>query len=406
MATIKVKFRASLVEGQEGTICYQVIHHRVTRQLSTSCKVLPQEWDSRRGNVIIPKDSRRKAHLISVRERIRLDVERLTKIIRRLEDSGMAYTGNDICDEFLSYKDRLSLADRMGKAIIRLKEGGRKSTSINYRNALGSFMRFLSTKEEDDIMLDNMTAELMVDYQAHLQARGVVRNTISFYMRQLRAVYNAAVDEGLIEQKYPFRKVYTGIDKTVKRAIGLDSLARLVSLDLSDRPRLDYSRDMFVLSFYFRGMSFVDMAYLRRDNMEGGYLTYFRHKTGQRLKIKWTSEMQQIVDKYPPNASGYLLPIIRSKDVDEYYTYKNALAGVNAGLKEIGEMLRLPVRLTHYAARHTWASGAQSKGIPIGLISEGMGHDNVNTTRIYLASLDTSEVDSVNDRMIKSVQKH
>lgn len=405
MASIKVKFRPSTILGQEGSIYYQVLHDRVPRQLATLYKVFPEEWECKRGNIFVPRDSHRKALLVSIRERINLDLERLAKIIRRLEKRGLVYTSDDICEEYRSYTDRLSLNNYMGKAIIRLKESGKKSTSANYKSALNSFKLFLLSKGEDDIMLDNISAELIIDYQAFLQAKGVVRNTISFYMRQLRAIYNSVVDDGLIEQRNPFRKVYTGIDRTVKRAISLETLSKIVKLDLVDTPKLDYARDMFVLSYYLRGMSFVDMSCLKKDDLKGGYLTYSRRKTGQRLKIKWTIEMQEILDKYPHNASDYLLPIIKSEGVDEYYTYKNVLSEVNKSLKKVGEMVSLPIRLTHYVARHTWASGAQSKKIPINLISEGMGHDNMNTTRIYLASLDTSEVDSVNDKMIRLVHK-
>lgn len=406
MATIKVKFRPSDVDSQEGSIYYQVLHDRVPRQIATPYKIMPQEWDERRGSVIIPREpAARKTLLASIRARIRLDVERLTRIIRRLDDSGVEYTGDDVCDEFRACSDRLSLCDYMGRAIIRLEENGKKSTSGNYRNARSSFKRFLSSKGDDDVMLDCLTPQMMEDYQAHLQARGIVRNTISFYMRQLRAVYNSAVDDGLIEQRNPFRKVYTGIDKTVKRAIGVKALADIVRLDLSADPKLGFARDMFVLSFYLRGMSFVDMAYLRKDSIKEGYVSYCRRKTGQRLRIKWTREMQEIVDKYPPNATDYLLPIIKSADTDAFFTYRNALSAVNKGLKKIGEMVGL-VSLTHYAARHTWASAAQAQRVPIDVISEGMGHDNVQTTRIYLASLDTSEVDKANDLLIKAVRRN
>lgn len=405
MATIKVKFRPSGVDGQEGSIYYQVLHDRVPRQIATPYKILPSEWDDRRGSIIIPRDpTPRKALLASIRDRVRLDLERLTRIIRRLDDTGVPYSGDDVCDEFHAYTDRLSLRDYMGRAIIRLRECGRKSTSGNYSNARSSFTRFLSSRGQDDVLLDSLTPQLIEDYQTHLQGRGVVRNTVSFYMRQLRAVYNSAVDDGLIEQRNPFRKVYTGIDKTVKRAIGLTALSGIVALDLSGDHRLDFARDMFVLSYYLRGMSFVDMAYLRKDSIQGGYLTYCRRKTGQRLRIKWTPEMQELLDKYPPNASGYLLPIIKSAESDGFHTYRNALSAVNRALKKIGEMVGLPDRLTHYAARHTWASAAQAQGVPVDVISEGMGHDSVHTTRIYLASLDTSDVDRANDRLIRSVR--
>lgn len=405
MASVKIKFRPSTIDGQEGCIYYQVLHERTPRQLATLYKVLPDEWDARSGNVKIPNESNRKELLISIRERIMADMERLRLIARRLDDRGIAYTSDDIINDYRVYTAHISLTAYMEKSILRLKSAGRRSTSINYRNALSSFKKFLSTKGNNDILLDNITPELMELYQAHLQSKGIVRNTVSFYMRQLRAVYNTAVDDGLIPQRNPFRRVYTGIDKTLKRAISLEAMTRIACLDLGSAPRLDFARDMFVLSYYFRGMSFVDMSYLKNDNIVGGYIVYCRRKTGRRLKIKWTGEMQEIVKKYQPNATGYLLPIIKNPGVDDFYAYKNALSEVNKSLKNIGKMIKLPQKLTHYSARHTWASVAQAKRIPIDLISEGMGHDNVKTTMIYLASLDTSEIDKVNDKMIKFINR-
>ncbi len=366
--------------------------------------VLPEEWDGRRDNVVIPKDSERKAYLASVRERIRWDLERMVRIMRRLEDSGIYFTSEDICDGFRNYSDRLSIVNYMSRAIIRLEETGKKTTCGNYRSTLNCFKRFLSTKGEDDIMLDHITGDVIIDFQAYLNSRGITRNTVSFYMRILRAVYNTAVDDGLIEQRNPFRRVYTGVDRTVKRAIGLKSVSRIGRLDLSDSPRLDYARDMFMLSFYFRGMSFVDMAYLKKSDLSGSRLSYCRRKTGQRLDIKWTAEMQEIVDKYPPNTSGYLLPIIRCSGLNEHYVYRNALSKVNRNLKKIGEMVGLPFKLTHYVSRHSWASGAQSNKVPLSVISEAMGHDSETMTQIYLASLDTSAVDNANEKIIKSVK--
>ncbi len=392
------------MDGQEGSIYYQVLHDRVARQIATLYKVLPEEWDGRRDNVVIPKDSERKAYLASVRERIRWDLERMVRIMRRLEDSGIYFTSEDICDGFRNYSDRLSIVNYMSRAIIRLEETGKKTTCGNYRSTLNCFKRFLSTKGEDDIMLDHITGDVIIDFQAYLNSRGITRNTVSFYMRILRAVYNTAVDDGLIEQRNPFRRVYTGVDRTVKRAIGLKSVSRIGRLDLSDSPRLDYARDMFMLSFYFRGMSFVDMAYLKKSDLSGSRLSYCRRKTGQRLDIKWTAEMQEIVDKYPPNTSGYLLPIIRCSGLNEHYVYRNALSKVNRNLKKIGEMVGLPFKLTHYVSRHSWASGAQSNKVPLSVISEAMGHDSETTTQIYLASLDTSAVDNANEKIIKSVK--
>ena len=166
---------------------------------------------------------------------------------------------------------------------------------------------------------------------------------------------------------------------------------------------MDYARDMFMFSFYTRGMSFVDMAYLKKKDLQNGVLTYRRQKTHQLLFIKWEKPMQEIVDKYDTSGSPYLLPIIRNVGKDDWRQYKNAAHLVNSKLKKIGVQLGLNVPLTTYVARHGWASIAKSKNIPISTISEAMGHDSENTTRIYLASLDTSVVDKANSIILKSI---
>ena len=169
------------------------------------------------------------------------------------------------------------------------------------------------------------------------------------------------------------------------------------------QPQLDYARDMFLLSFFLRGMSFIDMAFLRKTDLKNGYVTYRRRKTGQQLTIKWTKEMQHILDKYPRNAGIYLLPIIKTPGNNERYAYRNASYNINHNLKKIADMTDIQIPLTLYVARHSWASAAKAKGIPVGIISEGMGHDSETTTRIYLASLDTSLVDRANSIILASL---
>jgi integrase len=239
----------------------------------------------------------------------------------------------------------------------------------------------------------------MLLYEAYLKARGVSMNTISFYMRNLRAVYNRAVEKELTPQIYPFRHVYTGVEKTVKRAVPIKTIKALKEQDLSLKPILDYARDMFLFSFYTRGMSFIDMSYLKKKDLKNGFLTYRRKKTGQLLTIKWEKCMEEIIDKYPKNETIYLLPII-TKPGKERKQYNNALHLVNYHLKELSTILKLQRPLTMYVARHSWASAAKFKNIPLSVISEGMGHDSEATTRIYLASLETSVVDKANKMIL------
>ncbi len=401
MASIKVKFRPSTVADHEGTIYYQIIHERKVRQLLTDYKVFPSEWDESRSMVTTTKKSERKSFILSIRERIRWDIERLTKIDRKLDANGLTYTADDVIDEFNRYAHDYSLFNFMESLIARFKQNGKIRTSETYKSTLNSFKKF---RQDEDIMLDCLTSETMEKYEAWHKGRGVALNTISFYTRILRAAYNRAVEDDIIENRNPFRKVYTGVDKTVKRALPLSVIKKIKALDLMLTPSLDFARDMFMMSFYLRGMSFIDMAFLKKTDLKNGHVIYRRRKTGQQLTIEWTKEMQMILDKYPENASGYLLPIIRNPDTNGRCTYRNMGYNINHNLKAIASMVGIAIPLTLYVARHSWASAAKAKGIPLSVIREGMGHDSEATTQIYLASLDTSVVDRANSLILKSLK--
>ncbi len=400
MASIKVKFRPSVATDREGTIYYQIIQDRKVRQHFTDYRVLNDEWDEKRAMVKCNPGMRRYKHLLRIRDGIKRDVSRLMRIISSYDNSGLPYTVEELVEEFILYNKEYTLFNFIETLIDRFIKNGKLRTAETYKATLRSFYNF---RGGEDLMLDAIESTIMEAYEAWHRMRGVAPNTISFYTRILRAVYNRAVEERIIEDLKPFRHVYTSVDKTIKRALPLPMLRNIKELDLSGRPNLEYARDIFFLSFYLRGMSFIDMAFLRKSDLMDGYVTYRRRKTGQQLMILWTREMQDILNRYPENESEYLLPIIRSHRADERVAYRNASYRINRSLKKIAAMVGIPIPLTLYVARHSWASAAKAKGIPISVISEGMGHDSESTTKIYLDSLDTSVVDRANAVIIKSL---
>lgn len=402
MASIKVKFRPSAASGREGTVYYQIIHERKLRLLTTTYRIFASEWDHKRSTVCgQDKSAERTEHLLAIRSAIRSDIERLASICRKLDFDCLRFTADDVVAEFNRMKTDNSLFNFMKKLIAGLRKRGNIRTSETYRSALNSFASF---RDYEDIMLDSISCSTMESYEMWLRNRGLTPNTTSFYMRILRAVYNRAVENDMTENRSPFRHVYTGIEKTVKRALPLRTVRKIKELNLSQNPQLDFARNMFMMSFYLRGMSFIDMAFLRKSDLKSGYVTYRRRKTGQRLIIKWTAEMQAILSKYPENKSDYLLPIIKAPDTNERSVYRNVGYSINQRLKTIAEMLSINMPLTMYVARHSWASAAKAKGIPVSVISEGMGHDSEATTQIYLASLDSSVVDSANSIILNSLK--
>ena len=399
MASIKVKFRPSTNENKEGTIYYQVIQNRVIRQLKTDYRLFMHEWNEADNSIIVSNNSRQN-YLQSIKDHVDWDIKRLQSIIANLENKRVKYTADDIISTFQKQSNEQSLFNFMQGVIAQLQQMGKQRTSETYRCTLKSFMQF---REDKDVLLADIDSDLMMMYEAFLRGRGLTKNSTSFYMRILRAVYNRAVEKDLTTNRNPFKHVYTGIDKTIKRAIPLKAIKQIKNLDLSLQPSLDFAREIFLFSFYTRGMSFIDMAYLKKKDLSNGILSYRRRKTGQQIFIRWERCMQEIVEKYDNPLSEYLLPIIKPMNGDERTQYQNAMYLINRKLKEIGKIVGVQVSMTMYVARHSWASIAKNKNVPISVISEGMGHDSEMTTQIYLASLDNAVVDRANAQILKDL---
>lgn len=399
MATVKVKFRNSTVSDREGTIYYQIIHKRVARQIKTGYHLYSTEWSG--SKIQTGANQVREPYLRQIAEKIADDLKRLDRVIALLDTKPESYTSDDVVEIYHSPSQQSDTLLAFLRSLVSLKKrNGNIRTAETYMNTLNSFMRFRKGK---DLAFSTFNEDILVAYEAYLKGEGLSKNTSSFYMRHLRSAYNCAVERGIAPAGNPFRHVYTGVDKTVKRAISLNTLKRIKEMDLERFSSLDFARDMFLFSFYTRGMAFVDMAYLKKRDIKGRTLSYHRQKTGQQLFIRWENCMQNIVDKYNTESSPYLLPIITELGMEERRQYCNKSHSINRNLKKIGDMAGLDMPLTMYVARHTWASVARSKNIPLSVISEGMGHDSETTTKIYLASLDSGILDKANKSIIHSL---
>lgn len=398
--SIKLKFRPSVIIGKEGTLYYQLIHNRRVKQIKTHYRVKTEEWDSENECIISSAtDTTRKTQLDSIQRCVMWDIHRLEKIIKAYEEKGVRYQLANIADTYKRLCTKHSLFSFMEKIILEYQQHGQIRTSETYLSTLNSFKRF---RMNVDVMLEEVNTELLLSYEFYLKTEGVSPNTISFYMHRLRAIYNRAVELELIEQRFPFKRVRTSIEKTVKRAISIKYIRKLKSLDLKDSPSLAFARDMFLFSFYTRGMSFVDIAYLQKKNLQNNILTYRRKKTGQKLQIQWELCMQQIVNMYKAdNSSQFLMSIIKDSIKDPRRQYQNALIRINRNLKKLGDNIGLELPLTMYVARHSWATIARNEGVPLAIISEGMGHDNEKTTQIYLAMLENTAIDKANRKILK-----
>ena len=404
MATVKIKFRASSVAGKEGTLYYHIIHQRKLRWISTDYHVYPEEWNARKSSVIVSNSNNRQAHLQLIQSQIDWEIKQMQCIIHDKEMDGVSYSVDDLANEIQQLPTSQSVFTFFRKQIAKKEQMQCVGTKNNYTNAVNRFIEFRNQK---DLTFSQMTADMMEMYQAWLWNRGVGQNTVSFYLRTLRTLHHKAVEAGQATSNDIFAHVQTANVRTAKRAISVNDIRKIEKLDLPRGSSLDKARDMFLFSFYLRGMAFVDMAFLKKSDLKCGLVSYNRRKTHQNLNIEWIKPMQAIIDKYAEQTkdSPYMLPILTGKETSPYTQYRKVEYNTNYNLKKIGKMIGLKIPLTTYVARHTWASIALHMNIPIATISEGMGHNSYKTTQIYLESIDVATINEANKRIIRKILK-
>ena len=404
MATVKIKFRQSTVEGKEGTLYFRIIHKRVARAVFTDCHIHPEEWDDTNSSVIIGGTEERKAYLEVVSSKLKWGMERFSRIIAEAENEKTDYSVDDIVSEYNRQPDCPTFFTFIRSMVAKKTATKRDGTARTYRNSLASFSDFRNGK---DITFDALNEDIINQYEAWMKDKGLKRNSSSCYLRTLKTLYFKAVEQGLTEDKDIFKHVFTGFAMTSKRAISIEAIKAIRKLNLENKPSLSFARDMFMFSLYLQGMAFVDMAYLKKTDIRNGQLEYSRKKTGQTLTISWEKPMQEIVDAYSclTEDTPYLLPIITRQDGTERKQYEKMEHNVNRNLKKIGEMAGLHVPLTTYVSRHSWASIMRDLGNDITVVSKGLGHDDIKTTQIYLSTIDNSTVMRANRRFLGKILK-
>ena len=277
--------------------------------------------------------------------------------------------------------------------IEQWREGKSPSTNANYLTALRSFADFAEGKV---ITLDDLNEPLIKAYEHWLRGKDLCLNTISCYMRSLRSLYHQVGGEG-----DPFQNVFTGMMKTEKRAITIDDINRLRRLKLRKGSRLELTRDIFLFSIYTLGMPFVDVAYLRKQNLRDGAIVYMRHKTQQIVHVPLEPCMTEIIRKYESDERDYLFPIIRDRR-KSYQQYRICLGVYNKKLKELGKLAGIKANLTSYVVRHTWASLAYEKNVDLNVISKALGHTNTQTTQIYIREINDERLAEANHALLSS----
>ena len=397
MTSIKIKLRKSSVKGNPGTIYYQVYHNKQYRFINTTMQLHPSQWNDK---ALLP---RMKTTNDKYNQTIDSDIKNIYNIIEQLQSTCKPFTADDIVVRYKT-SSTCTVLSFMNIQIEKLNSLQKYGTAKTYRSSLHSMQKFLNNQ---DITFMQFDESVVMRYNEWLEGRKIVRNSISFYMRVWRAVYNKAVRANITPQNYIFSNVYTGVERTNKRAVSGEVFAKLLHLNLSNKPSIALARDLFIFSYCTRGMAFVDIAYLKKTNIQNGYIIYRRRKTNQELAIRIEPCIQEIIDRYKEQTENsiYIFPML--KTTDELITkkkYYSALNYYNRKLKKLSAIAELNINLTSYTARHSWATIARKHNTPLSVISAGMGHTSERTTEIYLATILNEVIDSANLNVLSELK--
>ena len=297
--------------------------------------------------------------------------------------------------------------------INRLRKEGRYSTAHVYKNALYSFSKFCGTL---NMSFRQVTKERLRRYGQYLYECGLKPNTISTYMRMLRSIYNRGVEAGSAPYvPRLFHDVYTGVDVRQKKALPAGELHRLLYEDPKSE-RLRRTQTIAALMFQFCGMSFADLAHLEKSALDQSVLRYNRIKTKTPMSVEVLDTARGMINQLRsnqepiPDCPDYLFDILcgnkKRKDERAYREYQSALRRFNNCLKDLARALRLNSPVSSYTLRHSWATTAKYRGVPIEMISESLGHKSIKTTQIYLKGFELKERTEVNKGNLSYIRNY
>ena len=400
MATVKaVLNKDRKKKAGDYALVIQIIHRRVKRVIYTPYKLKESEFDVTSQRALYTDGVRyTRKQIKEINEFVVQKRDEVEKIIEWCASQNKNFTVIDVVSKYQLDQNDKYLVSFLQRYIAKRENQGKLGTAKAFRSTLSSLKKYIDGRV---VEFADINHQFIRGYEEFLAGRQVKQNTISFYERNLRTIYYLAQDSGIdVGNGTTFRKIRIRMTKTIKRALKREVIEKIAHINLSDKPELDKARDLFMFSFYTRGMSFVDIIYLKDKDIVDGVIYYRRSKTTQQLEVAVTEPLQALIDKYA-NDSIYVLPFINQYGGDTLYKqYQSAYGACYRNLNRLRKLLKLPTPLTTYVARHSWATIAKEQGTLTSIISEGLGHSSENTTTIYLKGFDRSVIDSVNEKIV------
>ncbi len=400
MTSVKIIQKSNALSNGEFPIYLQIIKHGKVKRISLNLSCSKDEWD---GNEF----KRNHRNYIKRNRLLNKYKERAYAIIDEFSIDGLDFTLSEFEHRFRNRRkgNAVSVLEFWDERINDLVLSGKTGNARAYKDVKNSFFKFNKNK---NILFRDITPKLLDKYEVYLRNKNNTDGGISIKMRTIRALYNYAIKMGEANiQNYPFRvyKISKLKGKNVKRALTVTEFKKFESLDLNEYPHLTDTKYMFLFSFYLRGINYVDMMKLEWKNIQDGKIHYKRSKTGKLFVIKILEPVQRILDYYKAQnrSTPYVFPILTKVGLEPMqieYRKDKMLKVFNRELKEIASIQGIDKNITSYVARHSYATIMKYIGVSTDIISESMGHANLDVTNSYLKEFENDIIDDANDKLL------
>ncbi len=391
------------------------IHHQRTRLLRLPYATSPTGWHPTEHRLLKSVKENRSLNCAKINYTLQQNLQSARDIVQELKNEVRPFSIDELCEriqarlegipvEIKKAKSRNGLMlrdwlEEMSAIKIRLNK---TTSAIWYQEGVEAFLKM---KQMDDMPMAALQVTDLKEFVIHNQVRGNSMNTISSYLRALRALYNAALkDDRLFMVKYPFHHFKVpATTRTKKRAISKEEILRIRDLSYPPGSPLWHARNYALIMFYCRGMNFIDLVKLKKSNIQHGRILYGRSKTDEPLSVGITEDLREILKYYLWNdyQDDSLFPANYDGSHEHYEKYKTLRRRMNENLATIARDAGIQEKLTTYTIRHSWATIAKYMGISTEIISESLGHHSLQTTEVYLKGFNEKVLDEANELITK-----
>ena len=379
-------------------IIFRITDYNKVYTINSGVSLPKHYWDERKGQV---DKTHPNAKLLNIK---------LSKHFFKIEQAVLSLDDEFSIDKLkaiLSGKPQVEAPETFqvfaDKIIQQMMEANRVGNALVYQTAVNRLIAYCGK----DVSFEELNYKLLDQFRHHLTTSGLKINSVSNYFRSIRAIYNKAIKMKVVDRTfYPFHDVSIKSEKTAKRAVLKEDILALIKLPLDENTSTKKALNYFMLSFYLRGISFTDLAYLKQSNIIEGRIEYKRRKTHKNYSVKLFPEAISIIDPlYSPDRE-YLLPILTNGIVEDSVRSKRIIhqwiKTTNKYLKRLSEQVGLCSPVTTYSSRHSFATIAKRMGYSNELIAEALGHEYGNkVTNIYLDSFEEQVLDAMHKEVIK-----